>query len=324
MKNKDIAKALNISPSTVSKALNGAFDISDETRKMVLDYAYNNGYKTKDERIYTKKKRKLAFIFDNVTSLRQSNIFSFISMAFEKNAYKNNFEVINIHANDVTPSYDEFIEANNFDGAFICGLNKSSKLLRQIATTEVPTILYDNTIEGKKISTICSENIETIKELVIMLADTGATRIGFIHGDTDSQVANERFAGYIIGLHKAKLKFDDDLVIYGSFDEKSGREAAKKLLAANCDAIVASSDLIAIGVIRELTENQVQIPKQIQVAGYDDIDISSYITPSLTTVRQQFEQIGEKAFTMLLSLFNNRLPQHIIVKGEIIKRQSTK
>ena len=148
-------------------------------------------------------------------------------MAFEKNAYKNNFEVINIHASDVMPSYDELITANNFDGAFICGLNKSSNLLKQIANNEVPTILYDNTLEGKKISTICYENIETIKELVTMLADTGATKIGFIHGNIDSQAANERFAGYIIGLHKAKIQFDDNLVIYGSFNEESGREAAK-------------------------------------------------------------------------------------------------
>lgn len=323
MKNKDIAEALNISPSTVSKALNGAFDVSEETRKMVLDFASKNQVKRCEKQL-NRKKRKLAFIYDNVTSLRQSNIFSYISMYFEKEAFQNNFEVINIHADDVIPNYDTFMKQNNIDGAFICGLNNSSDLLTNLRNTEIPTILYDNSIEGKKISTICSENIETIKNIVELLVKEGSRKIGFIHGDINSQAANERFAGYIVGLHQANIKYDDDLVVYGSFEEKSGREAMKKLLNQNVDAVVASSDLIAIGAIRELVEKNIKIPEQVSVTGYDDIDISSYITPSLTTVRQKFEEIGERAFNMLVSLFNNKMPQHIVVKGDIIKRASTK
>ena len=94
MKIKDIAKELHLSVSTVSKALNGAFDVSKETKELVIEYAKNNGYNFKEERLISKKRKRLCFIYEQTTTQNQNNIIMPLAQAFSKYAIKNNYEVI--------------------------------------------------------------------------------------------------------------------------------------------------------------------------------------------------------------------------------------
>ncbi|MCI5582853.1 MAG: LacI family transcriptional regulator [Anaeroplasma sp.] len=323
MKIKDIAKELHLSISTVSKALNGAFDISEETKEMVLKYAKEHGYVSRDQRLRITSMRRLCFLYDNVDASSQANIILPLSSFFSKCARQKNFEVLQCPITDIKKSYADFMKKNNFDGALIAGLNLKSPLLPELIETNIPTVLYDNNLEGEKISTVCNENINTFAKIVSYLCENGHTKIGFIHGDKNSFVSNERFAGYIIGLGINNIEYNKEYVYYGRFDEKSGVEAAKYFVETDVTAIVCVSDVISIGLIKGLQSLGKRIPEDISVTGYDDLDISNYITPSLTTVHQDLDKIANLSVGLLLSLMMNRTAQRIVVNGKIIIRNST-
>ena len=110
MKIKDIAEALHLSVSTVSKALNGAFDVSKETKELVLEYAKANGYKSRDERLTVKKVRRLCYIYDYIGAQSQNNIIMPLSQAFAKYARESNFEVIQTPVEMIKTNYDKYMK----------------------------------------------------------------------------------------------------------------------------------------------------------------------------------------------------------------------
>lgn len=323
MKIKDIANELHLSVSTVSKALNGAFDVSRETKELVVEYAKQHGYKSRDERLTVKNKRRLCAIMDNVTSTSQTNIIIPLSIAFTKHAQLNNFEVIHTPIEMINTNYDTFMKTNNFDGAFIAGLNYESHLFEELKTTAYPTVLYDNVLVGEKIATINNENINTISKLITELKKLGHEKIGFIHGDKNSYVSNERFAGYIIGQVMNNINYNPNYIYFGEFSEESGYKAANFFYNTDVTAIVCASDIIAIGLIRGLDELGLKVPDDISITGFDDLDISKYTKPPLTTVKQDLNLIGELAFSLITSMIMNRSSQRIVINGEIILRKST-
>lgn len=322
MKIKDIARELHLSVSTVSKALNGGFDISKETKEQVLEYAKAHGYKSRDERLKVKNLRRLCFIYDNVNLANQTNIINPLSLAFSKYARLNNFEVITIPVETINENYSEFMITNNFDGAFIAGLNYKSPFLKELKNATIPAVLYDNNLIEEKIATINNENINTISELITILKNLGHTKIGFINGDKDSFVSNERFAGYIIGLTVNNIKFAEKYVYMGDFNERSGFQAAEYFANTDVTAVVCACDTIAIGLINGLEKCGIKVPQDISVTGYDDLDIARFFKPKLTTIRQDLELIGERAFYLLTSMLMNRSSQRIVINGQIIIRES--
>ncbi len=322
MKIKDIAYDLHLSVSTVSKALNGAFDVSNETKQLVLDYAKKVGYKARDQRLKTTKKRRLCIIHSVDNLINPSSLFMALSVAFSKYAGENNFEVIQVGAHQIGESYDDYLKDNHFDGAFILGLNYESPLLNKIKGTNIPTVLFDNIVEGDKISSINNENLNTISKLVTLLHNKGHNKIGFIHGDRSSFISNERYAGYIIGLEMNGIAYNPNYIYFGSYNEESGYKAASFFKNTDVSAIVCSSDSIAIGLIRGLKDFGISCPEDVSITGYDDLEIASYFTPPLTTVRQDLDLIGNRAFDLLVSMLMNRTNQRIVIFSDIIIRES--
>ena len=324
MKIKEIAEALHLSISTVSKALNGAFDVSKETKEKVLEYAKTHGYKSRDERLTVKKRRRLCVLYANINTSSQTNIILPLALSFSKYARGNNFEVIQQPIEAIDDTYDNFMKKNNYDGAFIAGLNYKSPLMKELKTTSIPTVLYDNVLVGEKIATINNENINTLTKIIKILCSKGHTKIGFIHGDKDSFVSNERFAGYIIGQVMNNIEYNPKYVYYGNFSEESGILAASYFKNTDVTAIVCASDIIAVGLIRGLEKEGLSVPDDISVTGYDDLEISRYFKPSITTIKQDLDLIGEKAFMLLTSMMMNRSSQRIVISGDILIRESIK
>ena len=322
MKIKDIANELHLSISTVSKALNGGFDISKETKELVLNYAKEHGYKAREERLKTSYGRKLCVLYDNNTVNNQANIVIPLALAFSRYAREANFDVVHIPCDAIKDNYDKFMEERKYDGALIAGINYKSPLYKELKNTKTPTVLLDNVIENNNISSVSSESINAITEIVTMLAKLGHKKIGFIHADKLSFVTNKRFAGYIIGLTTNDLEYNPNYIYYGSYSEESGKEAAKYFINTDVTAIVCPSDTIAIGLMQELQNLGVKIPEDISITGYDDLEIARYVKPSLTTVRQNIEVMAEKSFSLLSAMLMNRYPQTVTINSEIIKRDS--
>ena len=318
MKIKDIANELHLSVSTVSKALNGAFDISKETKELVLAYAKKHGYKSKEERLTVKKKRRLCFLFIDINNPIHNNVFFALASAFTKYASINNFEVVQVTVDQINTTYEKFMNDNNFDGALIAGLTSKDPLKLQFRNTKIPTVLYDNISDGDRVATISNENLNAISQLVTYLHALGHKKIGFIHGDKNSFVSNERFSGYITGQIMNNLEYNPNYVYFGAFSEKSGHEASDFFANTDVTAVICASDMIAIGLIRGLNEKGIRVPEDISVTGYDGLDIAKYFNPSITTIKQDYDLLGERAFYLLTSMMKNRSNQRIVINGELI------
>ena len=321
---KEIASNLKVSIGTVSKALNGAFDVSEETRKMIVAYCKEVGYKTKDERMTSKKRRRICILFDNMNPLNQSNVFYPLSSAFSNEASKNNCEVI-IDSLSVKPEFfdfNEYMQDNKFDGAFIIGLNFESSINKQLANSKYPLVLYDNTFIGDNVSTIGIDNLSTMSDMLNHLVSKGHRKIALLNGEMASLVSSERLAGYIIGLNKNGIPFNSEIVFHGDFTKMSGMQIANDIAKTDVTAVMCSSDLMAIGLIEGLNSLGKKVPEEISVTGFDDLDFAQHIHPALTTVKQDLALMGKNAFELINSLFANKKPQRITIKGEIIIRDS--
>lgn len=164
------------------------------------------------------------------------------------------------------------------------------------------------------------------KLLTHLIENHGRRKIAFIRGPEVSQDAEERYQAYIETLKQYGLSFDPSLVIFGDFRRYSGKAAVKQLIDTDrigFDALVSANDNMAIGAMQALQAYGIRIPEDVIVVGFDDIEETRAITPSLTTVRTPWHLLGSKSVDLVLSkLVDEVLPEQILLETEMICRQS--
>ncbi|MBQ8716913.1 MAG: LacI family DNA-binding transcriptional regulator [Clostridia bacterium] len=317
---KEIATALGLSVSTVSKALNNASDVSDATRSRVNSYAKSVGFSLHRP---TESKR-ICVLFENMDSHSNSQVGYPVLTGFQHAANAYHYEVVIEHCSDKNPpNLKKLCADNNFCGLMILGTKITSAIIKELETTGVPVMLMDSYVKNPKVSCISSDNINSVTAIVAHLIALGHKRIGFLGGDRDSIVTRERFAGYLIGLIEGEIDFVSDYVRYGNYTEECGLDAAEYFADAGVSAVVCASDLIAIGLINGLKKRGLRVPEDVSVSGFDNLDIARYFTPALTTVKQDFIALGENAFTLLRQAIKGNKTKRVTIYTEPIFRDST-
>lgn len=180
---------------------------------------------------------------------------------------------------------------------------------------------YDNAFE------LSVNNRAGIRQALMHLAQTcGRRRIAFIKGPEGNEEARERFQVYREAIAELGLASDPELVVDGDFFEASGARAVRTLLddrRQGFDALLAASDLMAIGAMRELIERKVAVPQRVAVIGFDDIEAARFTTPALSTVRQPLLEQGQRAVREVVARIAERgLPKHVALDTTFIPRQS--
>lgn len=319
---KEISKALNISISTVSKALNGATDISEETKKRVLKYAESVGYKQKTT---AKPSRRICAMYERVDSDTRNDILNLVVNSFTDVAAENNFEVISDTISGKPEGFvlDEYLRQNNFCAAFILGMTFKSPIYRQLSKTSVPLVLLDNRVPNCPIiSSVTSDNTAAIASAVRYLTGLGHEKIGILLGEKGSLVCSERLAGYIIGLAQAGLDLKAEYVYYGDFTKQSGEEAASFFMQTDVTAVISCSDYMAMGLIDGLQKSGRRVPEDVSVMGFDDLRLLKYTSYNLTTIKQDFDKMGEQAFYQISDMLNGRQSQHVMLSCSLVERGS--
>ncbi len=317
---KEIAKALGISQSTVSKALNNATDVSEKTRKKVQEYAESVGFSVKSNQ----PQKRICMIFENMNSQSNLQVGYSVLMGFQHAANNYHYEVVVEHCTDVdAPNLKDLCRDNNFIGVMVLGSKLTSDIIKQVETTDIPVMLMDSYVKNPKVSCISSDNINSISAIVERLVEDGHKRIGFLCGEKSSVVSRERFAGYVTALSSCDIEYDESLVQYGNFTEEGGRACADYFANTNATAVVCASDIMAIGLIHGLKERGLKVPEDISVSGFDDLDITRYFSPTLTTVKQDFFMLGKTAFSILRQSIKGYETKRIILQSEPVFRKST-
>lgn len=322
---KDIANRLGISVSTVSKGLNGASDISDELRQLVLDTAVEMGYSTKRSRKV--ENRKICIIIENMNYEAMDEFGYDIVLGFKQNAFRGKWDV------DIIPittsfqleeKYDTFLLKNGYCGAFLMGLALHDKWMNQLQNTTMPTVLLDNFIYGNpNVCYLGTDNYEGIDMAVKHLYTLGHQKIAFLNGSLYSQVSDQRMEAFQNSMKEVGLEADEKLLAYGYFVSDAAQYHVPGFLAEGATAIICGNDLIARGVIEECTARGFRVPEDVSVVGFDDLPIAATLTPPLTTIHQERNELGKCAYAVLSSLINHIPISKTQLRPRLVAREST-
>lgn len=322
---KDIANRLGVSVSTVSKGLNGASDISDELRQMVLDTAVEMGYSTK--RSKKVENRKLCIFIENMNYETIDEFGYDIVLGFKQNAFRRKWDVDIL---PITPAfqeeekYDTFLLKNGYCGAFLMGLALHDSWIKQLENTTMPTVLLDNFISGNpNVCYLGTDSYEGIAMAVNHLVNLGHKNIAFLNGSLYSLVSDQRQEAFESAMAAASLPVQKDLTAYGYYVSDSAKYHVPGFLAAGATAVVCGNDLIAKGVIDECTKRGFRVPEDVSVVGFDDISIAATFDPPLTTIRQERNELGRCAYDILNSLIHHIPISKTLLRPKLIVPEST-
>ena len=319
----DIAKELGISKATVSKALNGAKDVSRKTQQAVVEKAVELGYSRMH---YNAAAPKIAVFVINMDYLEPDDFGYDIIIGFRKAAEPAGYQV------EIVPltvkmqeqwRYDEFMMQKNYCGALFLGICLRDPWLLEFETCKTPAILFDNHVScNPRVTSFGVDNAESIALGVNYLRSLGHTKIGYLSSALESYVYQQRYNAFIKVMTSLGLPADDSVMGNSYHVNICLSQNLPRLLENGCTAIICSHDMLAHSAMFFCTELGLRVPDDISIIGHDDIPICRYTTPPLTTIRQDRPAIGKSAFYALSCQLNSVPLSTLLLHAELIRRAS--
>ncbi|AJS58152.1 LacI family DNA-binding transcriptional regulator [Paenibacillus sp. IHBB 10380] len=297
---KEIARIAGVSVSTVSNVLNGRKNVGQATRERVLQICKENGYipNTMRKKVKIDKNKTILFIFSDFDRDFYLKIFEGVSDFLAKNGYD-----LIICTNK---SSAKFMRGKFADGAISLDGSLTDDFLISVAKPGFPIVLMDRILmdEHGNTKSVVVDNYPVMCEMMQVLVDKGYKHFGYIGGHEYTLDNTERFAGFIDTLSKNKITFDHKKYFYGDYREKSGYQAAKIMILSNelPEVLICANDNMAIGAIRAFEENNIKVPEDIAVTGFDD-SVRAVIA-GLTTITIPRYESGYLAAKELLDLMD--------------------
>ncbi|MCL1995307.1 MAG: LacI family transcriptional regulator [Defluviitaleaceae bacterium] len=318
---RTMAKELELSAATVSKALSGKAEISEQTREKVISYAKEVGYFKN-----TSLRGRLGVLVANPSDIEDSSILFHMLMGFQKYAEKlqNESVIINVNLDDmIKQTLDELIIKSHLDGLFVAGLKTTDPYYKQLETTVNPLVVMDILCHNPMVGTVGTDSIAGGNMAIGHLQSLGHRRIGFINGYKEAYISQERFAGYVAALDHYNMPFSPELCYSGDFSRESGCKAAEYFLDKKITAIYAASDIMALGALQHFASVGLSLPQDMSLVGFDGQPICLGSTPPLTTIAQNPTALGEAACTLLRLLPEASPIKHVRMEPTLVVRSST-
>ncbi len=327
----DIAKALNVSPATVSRGLKDHPGIRKDTKKRIVTAARKMGYRqnTFASNLRRRRTNTIGVIVPRLNSYFMSTVIA----GMEKVANQTGYNLIISQSQEsfkkeiasVTTMFNSRVDGLMVSLAYETrGTNHFETLLRK----EISIIFFDRVIEHANCTSIVIDNKKAGYDATLHLLDQGCSRIIALCGSLNRNVYADRLEGYKQALQESGIAFDTGLVITDNFSDQDGAQAAQQILKMSKlpDGIFASNDTSAVACIRELKQAGIRVPDDIAVVGFNNDPISRVIEPNLTTIHYPGEEMGEVAATTLINKLKG-LPtanlNRIVLRHELIIRPSS-
>lgn len=325
---KDIAQRCGVSTATVSKALNGQPDISEETRKRISDMASELGYLANSaaRALKTNKTYNLGVLFvDGGSRGLTHEFFAAVLESFKRTAERNGYDITfisNCTFDSLTMSYLQHCRYRGVDGVFIvCGDFNSPQIL-ELLHSDLPVITLDNISQGKP--AVLSDNEEGAASLVRYAYSLGHRRIAFIHGESSVYVTKVRMSGFRRAAGELGLEISEEMILPSRYYQADRcAENIKKLLALEerPTCVLLPDDFSAMGALTAIHEAGLRIPDDLSIMGYDGIVLSEVTDPRITTYRQNSKALGTTAAEMLIGTIEHPdepVPETVTVSGELV------
>lgn len=324
---KELAQKAGVSVATVSYVLNGKNKVSVATREKILALIESEGYEFNSAaRDLKKQSNKIIVIC--LESLHGS-FFNELIDGIEQAAIKLGYNfIVATSFGGIKSSAYKILSERRADGAIILAPILESEFLLATAAKNTPLVLLDRELAHPNIRNILLDNISGIEQAINELVTKKITMIGYIGGIESHFDAQQRLAAFYNSITKHQLAINESWVFSGEFDQQSGERVALSLLSSNQsdwpEAIVCANDEMAIGLEQTLLAHQIKIPEQISIIGFDDIVISRYVTPSLSTISHSKQELGRLAVDSLIKLIQKREVTNLKINTSFIKRNSSR
>ncbi|WMJ81513.1 LacI family DNA-binding transcriptional regulator [Clostridium sp. MB40-C1] len=323
---RDVAKACHVSISTVSRALNGYNDISNETKKLVIDVARKLEYVPNRNAVELVKKNNKKLVIIARTLDEEYNLFDILRGLYNY-AEEIDYEVLLftlVTSIKKGKSYYEFCRENNIEGALMYGIHTNDPFMEELIRKDFPSVFIDCDVVGENTGNISIDNYEAAYEEVSYLISRGCKNIVTIQGGKDSYVTKERVKGYKDALNDGGILLDETNIYYSDFSESVAKDITLNIMKnKKIDSIFCGADSIATGVYSALKKLKIMVPNDVSVVGFGDNSIAKNLTPPLTTIRQNMYEFGYSGGKLLYKLINNKKASNVIrIKYEFIKRES--
>ncbi len=324
---KEIAKIANVSPATVSKALNKRKDVSEATRQRIIKIAESHDFvpSSLGRNLKTQKTENIGVIvFRESQPLSGNSFYSRVLEGIEVELAINNYSLIlHLLPYDNGTTLPKMLRERQVDGVILMCVVRPD-FIDRLRTLNISTALIDPQIVASDFCQVLIDNEHGAFEAVQHLINSGHRRIGFISGDLDRLSFAQRFKGYKKALKFYNISFDKELIQSGGLEK--GYDQVKKLLQLknHPTAIFAANDLNAIYGYKAIADKGLSIPEDISIIGFDDIELGKMASPQLSTVRVYKEELGSIAVRILLQMINNELekPVTTLVPTKLVTRES--
>ena len=320
---EDIARALGVSKSTVSKALNGAPDVSAAMRAAALDKAVEMGYAIPARRSAAKR---IALFIMNMRCETPDDFGYDIVVGFRKMAEPAGFQVEIIELTRAIQEenrYDTYMMQNRYCGGLFLGLSLLDPWIKEFETCKTPTVLYDNSVRGNpNVAQIAVDSFEGMQMTITHLKELGHKKIGYLSSALQAYVYQQRYHAFFRAMDESGLPGSQSLAGAAYHISECLTRHLPRLLEAGCTAIVCSHDNLAYSVLLHCRELGLRIPEDISIVGFDDMPLCRYARPPLTTVRQDRIDLGKSAFSALSALLSGIPLSTMLLRAELIERSS--
>lgn len=331
---KDIARELQIAPSTVSRALNDHPALKKETKDAVRALALKLDYQPNLLALHLlqKKSNTLGVVVPEITG----HFFSAIITGMQDVIGTSDYNIMICLSNE---SYEEEVTVINklskiqVDGVLISPSSETKDFdhLRRLQNCGIPVMVFDRDCPGLEADKVLVDDYLGAFQAVEYLIKSGCKRIAHLGGPLNLSTTKHRLQGYLDALEENNMAINTDYIVHASgFSHKDGKKPAKKLLSLNPapDAIFAMNDSIAICALRVAEKLGFRIPEDISVVGFDDEPQSTYFNPTLSSVWQPVYDIGMLSARIMLSrlegLGKSEVFRKEVFKPELVVRSSSK
>jgi len=329
----DIAKRLNFSASTISRALNNNPNISEASRKLIKKTAEEMGYRPNILAASFRTKRTNTIGI--VVPLINRHFFSSVISGIEEVAYKRGFTVTISQSNDNYVKEDKIVHtlfSNRVDGVIVSiGMNTTDfSHLKLFTDRNIPLVFFDRVVDEIEAHKIVVDDFGGSYLATKHLIEQGAKNLAHIGGPLNLQLYKNRQDGFYKAVKESGLEIDESLILNNSLTRQDGTIAIKKLIQNKKlpDAIFCANDTTALSVIIYLKEIGAKIPEDIMIVGFSNEPFSEVVTPSISTIRQPGFLMGKKAAELIIHQINNKKEkpvfETITMPTELIIRNSSK
>jgi len=325
----DVASAAGVSLKTVSRVINGEANVRPEMRERVHVALRAMGYRRNEvaRSLVTGTTRTIVLLLPNITNPIYSALASGVQSAADAGGYS-----MLLFATQRDPvredRYFELLSARRADGAVLVNTVSSKDRLAQLAADDVRFVAVLDTPAGiPSVPHVGFDERRAAADMVGYLLDQGHRDVAHLSGTPGTPTAAAVATGYRAALRQAGVSYRRSLVVTGDFTEEGGSRGVYSLLRANqrFTAVFAANDLTAIGALTALRESGLSVPRDVSVAGVDDISFARYTTPMLTTVHQPASDVGCRATEILLDRLESRpsnAERDAIFRGRLVLRDS--